>query len=166
MSTIYVCLWGLARPPRSQTQESKWHPAPLSDSSGLRSGIQGIRPNPERLAHVLGATTKANQYGNYLSVRCWCARPPRFLPDARALKLLLPDTPDEVVDPDQWLFLDTETTGLAGGSGTYAFLVGLAWWEGGGLEIEQFFLREYSEERALLFALGERIAEHPVLITA
>jgi hypothetical protein len=32
------------------------------------------------------------------------------------------------------------------GSGTYAFLVGIAWWEGGGLEIEQFFMREYSEE--------------------
>jgi uncharacterized protein len=62
-------------------------------------------------------------------------------------------------------FLDTETTGLAGGSGTYAFLVGVAWWEGGGLEIEQFFLREYREERALLFALRERIAERPVLVT-
>jgi tetratricopeptide (TPR) repeat protein len=68
-------------------------------------------------------------------------------------------------DQDQWFFLDTEITGLAGGSGTYAFLVGVAWWEGGGLEIEQFFLREYSEERALLFALRERIAERPVLVT-
>jgi len=165
MSTRYISLRALERPPRSQTQESRWHPALLDNTSGLRSGIQGSRPNLERLAQVLGATTKTNQYGNYLSVRCWCARPPRFLPDARALKLLLPDTPDEVVDPDQWLFLDTETTGLAGGSGTYAFLVGLAWWEGGGLEIEQFFLREYSEERALLFAVRERIAEHPVLIT-
>jgi len=82
-----------------------------------------------------------------------------------ALKLLLPEAPDDIADPDQWLFLDTETTGLAGGSGTYAFLVGLAWWEGGGLEIEQFFMREYSEERSLLLALRERIAEHPVLVT-
>jgi tetratricopeptide (TPR) repeat protein len=56
-------------------------------------------------------------------------------------------------------------TGLAGGSGTYAFLVGIAWWEGGGLEIEQFFLREQSEERALLFALRGRIAERPILVT-
>ena len=87
------------------------------------------------------------------------------MPDTCALKLLLPDTPDEVADPDQWLFLDTETTGLAGGSGTYACLIGIAWWEDGGLEIEQFFLREYSEERTLLFALRERIVEHPVLIT-
>jgi len=79
--------------------------------------------------------------------------------------LLLPEAPEEIADPEQWLFLDTETTGLAGGSGTYAFLVGVAWWESGGLEIEQFFLREYSEERSLLFALRERIGEHPFLVT-
>jgi uncharacterized protein YprB with RNaseH-like and TPR domain len=109
--------------------------------------------------------TKTNEYGDYLSVRCWCAQPPRFCPDARALQLLLPERPEDITDPDQWLFLDTETTGLSGGSGTYAFLIGVAWWESGGLEIEQFFMREYSEERALLLALRERIAEHPVLVT-
>jgi tetratricopeptide (TPR) repeat protein len=43
--------------------------------------------------------------------------------------------------------------------------VGIAWWESGGLEIEQLFMREYSEERALLFALRERIEEHPVVVT-
>jgi hypothetical protein len=124
-----------------------------------------IQYAPERLSQVLGASTKANQYGEYLSVRCWCAQPPRCSPDLRALRLLTPDAPDAIADSDDWLFLDTETTGLAGGSGTYAFLVGIAWWEGGGLEIEQFFLREYSEECSMLFALRERIAEHPVLIT-
>jgi tetratricopeptide (TPR) repeat protein len=77
----------------------------------------------------------------------------------------MPEAPDEIADSDQWLFLDTETTGLAGGSGTYAFLVGVAWWEGGGLEIEQFFMREYSEERSLLVALRERIAEQTVLVS-
>jgi uncharacterized protein YprB with RNaseH-like and TPR domain len=75
-------------------------------------------------------------------------------PNIQALRLLIPGALEKVADPEQWLFLDTETTGLAGGSGTYAFLVGVAWWEGGGLEIEQFFLREYSEERSLLYALA------------
>ncbi|HET6176124.1 MAG TPA: ribonuclease H-like domain-containing protein, partial [Candidatus Sulfotelmatobacter sp.] len=165
MSTRYVSLKALERPPRSDSGEGRWHPTLLDETRGLPSGTTGIGPNLERLVQVLGATTKTNQYGEYLSVRCWSAQPPRFVPDARALRLLVPDTPDEVADPDQWLFLDTETTGLAGGSGTYAFLVGVAWWEDGGLEIEQFFLREYSEERALLFALRERIAERPALIT-
>jgi uncharacterized protein len=167
MSMRYVSLRALQRSPsaRSGTPEGRWH-APLpNDDGGLSSPTRTIRIDPERLAQILGATTKANQYGDYLSVRCWCAQPPRYSPDSRALKLLSPEAPDQIADPDQWLFLDTETTGLAGGSGTYAFLVGIAWWEGGGLEIEQFFLREYSEERSMLFALRARIAEHPVLVT-
>ena len=70
-----------------------------------------------------------------------------------------------VADPQQWLFLDTETTGLAGGTGTYPFLVGIAWWDAGGLEVEQFFMREHSEEHSLLVALAERLAERRVLVT-
>jgi hypothetical protein len=141
------------------------HGSWLNDAGDLLFRPTTIPYDPARLSEALGATPKTNQYGEYLSVRCWCAQPPRYSPDLRALRLLLPEAPDEIADPDQWLFLDTETTGLAGGSGTYAFLVGVAWWEGGGLEIEQFFLREYSEERALLLALRERIAERPVLVT-
>src|SRR5438309_3592211 len=137
----------------------------LNDAGGLSPRTKRIPYDPARLSQALGAIPKTNQYGDYLSVRGWCAQPPQYSPDLRALRLLLPDAPDEIADAGQWLFLDTETTGLAGGSGTYAFLVGIAWWEGGGLEIEQFFMREYSEERALLFALRERIAEHPVLVT-
>jgi tetratricopeptide (TPR) repeat protein len=77
----------------------------------------------------------------------------------------MPDAPKEVADPRQWLFLDTETTGIMGGSGTYAFMVGIAWWDAGGLEVEQFFMRDHSEEHALLVTLAERMAERCVLVT-
>ena len=70
-----------------------------------------------------------------------------------------------LTDPEKWLFLDTETTGLAGGTGTYAFLVGLAWWDAGGLQVEQFFMRDFSEEHSLLHELSRRLAERPVLVT-
>jgi len=149
----------------SETLMSGCQASLLNDDGELRSRAMTVRNEADRLAQILGAAAKTNQYGDYLSLRCWCAQPPRYSPDLRAMKLLIPEVPDEIADPDQWLFLDTETTGLAGGSGTYAFLVGIAWWEGGGLEIEQFFMREYSEERSLLFALRERIREHPVLVT-
>jgi uncharacterized protein YprB with RNaseH-like and TPR domain len=149
-----------AAPEPMATEQASW----LNKAEPL-ARAKTMRCDPERLSQVLGATPKTNQHGEYLAVRCWCAQPPRYSPDAVALKLLAPDAAEEVADPDRWLFLDTETTGLAGGSGTYAFLVGIAWWDGGGLEIEQFFLREYSEERALLLALRERIAERPVLVT-
>jgi uncharacterized protein len=154
-----------SRSARSETWKSNCQVPLLNDDGDVLSRTRTVRSNSERLAQVLGATTKTNQFGEYLSVRCWCAQPARYSPDLRALKLLMPEAPEVVADPEQWLFLDTETTGLAGGSGTYAFLVGVAWWEGGGLEIEQFFMREYSEERSFLFALRERIAEHPVIVT-
>ncbi len=50
------------------------------------------------------------------------------------------------VDFRRMLFLDTETTGLAGGTGTVPFLVGLAWFEGRSLRVHQLFLRRLGEE--------------------
>ena len=47
-------------------------------------------------------------------------------------------------------FLDTETTGLAGGTGTAAFLIGLGWFEGDRFRVRQYFMRDYHEEAALL----------------
>lgn len=52
-------------------------------------------------------------------------------------------------------FVDVETTGLAGGAGTHAFLVGIGWFEGQDFRIRQFFMRDYSEEAGLI-ALVER----------
>jgi hypothetical protein len=127
--------------------------------------VSGVAVGSERLALILGASVKRNGHGEHMSLHCWHGDHAPCAPDAAALRLLAPDAPQEVADAQQWLFLDTETTGLAGGTGTYPFLVGLAWWEGGGLEVEQLFMREYSEERSLLAALAERLAERPVLVT-
>jgi uncharacterized protein YprB with RNaseH-like and TPR domain len=51
------------------------------------------------------------------------------------------------------LYLDTETTGLAGGTGTYAFLVGAGFFDGDEFEVRQYFMRDLDEEPALLAAL-------------
>jgi uncharacterized protein YprB with RNaseH-like and TPR domain len=125
----------------------------------------GSAVGAERLALLLGASVKRNGHGEHLSLHCWHGDHAPCAPDAAALQLLAPDAPEDIADAQQWLFLDTETTGLAGGTGTYPFLVGLAWLEGGGLEVEQLFMREYSEERSVLAALAERMAERPVLVT-
>src|SRR5712692_5913977 len=87
---------------------------------------------PGALAELLGAAVAKNRYGEHLVVRRWYPTPEACEPDARALDLLLPREPgrateahSRAADPANWLFLDTETTGLAGGTGTYAFLVGI-----------------------------------------
>jgi uncharacterized protein YprB with RNaseH-like and TPR domain len=53
------------------------------------------------------------------------------------------------------LFIDLETTGLAGGAGTYAFLVGCAWYQDAALRVRQFFLSNFASERVLLEAVAE-----------
>jgi uncharacterized protein len=64
-----------------------------------------------------------------------------------------------------WAFLDTETTGLAGGSGTYAFLVGVGRVTPEGFRLRQFFMRELNEEASLLHALAEHLAGFDCLVT-
>jgi uncharacterized protein YprB with RNaseH-like and TPR domain len=67
--------------------------------------------------------------------------------------------------PTPCLFLDLETTGLAGGAGTYAFLVGLAWFDGCGFRVRQFFLANFAAERVLLHALRDVAAEKGTVVT-
>jgi uncharacterized protein YprB with RNaseH-like and TPR domain len=130
---------------------------------------------------ILGGGIARNHYGEHLAIRNWFSTPEFSQPSPVALELLTKapaslrnsaqakgrarGTRGALEDPERWLFLDTETTGLAGGTGTYAFLVGLAWWDAGGLQVEQLFLRDLHEEYSLLQELSERLAERPVLVT-
>lgn len=61
------------------------------------------------------------------------------------------------LDLGRCAFLDLETTGLAGGTGTYAFLVGLGYFEGTRFVVRQFFLEDYDAEEAALHALAEAL---------
>lgn len=70
-----------------------------------------------------------------------------------------------VVRPEQCLFLDTETTGLAGGAGTVVFAYGLGFLRASELVVEQLFLRDFGEEPAVLHYVAARLAEFPVPVT-
>ncbi len=67
---------------------------------------------------------------------------------AHLAALLARDERLAALDPTRWAFVDTETTGLAGGSGTYAFLVGIGLFDADGFSIYQFLMRDYDEEPA------------------
>jgi hypothetical protein len=56
---------------------------------------------------------------------------------------------DYPVPRENCVFFDLETTGLAGGAGTFAFLIGFAWWEDDILKTEQYFLPDFGREYAL-----------------
>jgi uncharacterized protein YprB with RNaseH-like and TPR domain len=63
------------------------------------------------------------------------------------------------------LFLDTETTGLAGGTGTFPFLIGLGWFEASSFVTCQLFARDFSEEGAMLRHLSELASKKRFLVT-
>ncbi len=69
------------------------------------------------------------------------------------------------VAPHRWAFLDTETTGLLGSAGTYAFLIGVGRITPEGFRVRQFFMREYAEERSVLAALEAHLNDFDVVIT-
>jgi len=77
-----------------------------------------------------------------------------------ALALLEPS-----IGQSRVLFIDVETTGLAGGAGTYAFLVGCGWFEGATFKVRQFLLARYGAERGLLEDVADTAADAGALVT-
>ncbi len=69
------------------------------------------------------------------------------------------------IDLEKILFIDTETTGLSGGAGTCAFLVGVGYFEGGTLQVAQYFMNDFGEEEALLHDLNEFAAQFEMLVS-
>ncbi len=146
----------------------------LSRISALRP-VPGVSPpagrlgspsrQSDRLKALLGAESRANRFGRHILLRSSFAEPLPPEISAQAMRRILPDAAENAFDPGQWLFLDTETTGLAGGTGTYAFMVGVAWWENGGFIVEQYFMTDYSEEPSLLLDLAGRLLERRILVT-
>jgi uncharacterized protein YprB with RNaseH-like and TPR domain len=85
--------------------------------------------------------------------------------DARVLAVLALDPALSAVDPSRMLILDTETTGLSGGTGTVPFLIGLGVFDERVLKVEQLFLRNLGSEAPMLHHLAARLAHASMLVT-
>ncbi len=135
-------------------------------SPGLkRTADTGKASNWETLVRLLDGEVHTNALGSHTYVQRRFPHPRADAIDPSGLPLVASDAPASIRDTGHWLFLDTETTGLAGGTGTYAFLVGLAWWEKDGFVVEQYFMKDHSEEPSLLLGVLERLNRRRVLVT-
>ena len=63
------------------------------------------------------------------------------------------------------LFVDLETTGIAGGAGSYAFLVGCGWFDRGRFHVRQFLLTSFASERTLLEAVRDVAGDIDAVVT-
>src|SRR3569832_175323 len=71
----------------------------------------------------------------------------------------------DALKPSQLVFLDTETTGLAGGTGTVVFLLGLARIEGNAFTVRQYLLTAFAGEAPLLDMAGRWLRSAQFLVT-
>lgn len=84
---------------------------------------------------------------------------PEFLP------VVGKDCEIAATDPKKLIFIDTETTGLAGGSGTYAFMVGLGFFSDNSFRVVQYFMPDLNAERALLHEVNDLLSNFELIVS-
>ncbi|MCC5091460.1 MULTISPECIES: ribonuclease H-like domain-containing protein [Xanthomonas] len=143
-------------------------PQRRTDIAGLRKMI-GLRERAVSThAPVRAASTDRHLPGNEIAPGLHLIE--AFLPQAiprQALSLAFAKRED-AVDPMDLLFFDTETTGLAGGTGTRAFMIGVADWytdvtQGSGLRVRQLMMSTMAAESAMLDLFRSWLSPQTVL---
>jgi len=81
------------------------------------------------------------------------------------IKLIAKSSDYESFDFTRAVFIDTETTGLAGGSGTLAFLIGVGFFQRNDFKILQFFISDYDKETAALYSLSKLLEKFKSIVT-
>jgi uncharacterized protein len=140
------------RPVQEQRRSLQEQDRPDHDTVAETLGGSWAESHGQRYLVVDRSYSPGYRHGRMAMMDCLPPWPHLSLlcgPEARVT-----ESPRGSEDP-RFLFIDLETTGLAGGAGTYAFLVGCGWFDGPAFRIRQFFLSAYAGERALLDGLTQ-----------
>lgn len=127
-------------------------------SLGLPDDLSPPRPNGDGLVARITDLDPAYRHGDWQLDEIAHS-------DARTIELLAADPSLACTDLSQAVFLDTETSGLSGGAGTYVFLVGLGSFDRGRFAVWQGFLADPRGERALLAEASRRIRSGALLVS-
>ncbi len=137
------------------------------DAGGYEAGIE-----PSRVGELLGGRAIHTRFGQCLAIdrRYESDRRHGTIPigdcelaDGNGLTLLDPGL--AATSANRTVFIDLETTGLSGGAGTVAFLVGCGWFDFGAFQIRQFLLTSFAAERALLTAVADFFSDADLIVT-
>ena len=168
----------------------------MSDTLDRLRRLQGLRRQKKSAepelppSPVAASDTRALLHGDVIenaAGACYVVTRRYGLADARGpqpLGALLERDPDALaghfphfglhrhLDFTQAAFIDTETTGLGGGAGIYAFMVGVGTFEADraadgdwAFVVRQFFMRNPAEEGALLVALADLLGRYTMTVT-
>jgi hypothetical protein len=160
-------LRAIVKPASSPARELTYEP----DTGGYETTV-----DPRRVGEILGGQPVQTAFGSCLVIDR------RYESDRRHGDVLIGDCQLEgnasldslrVLDPallvesglSRTVFIDLETTGLSGGAGTVAFLVGCGFFDLGAFQVRQFLLTSYNAERALLAAVADFFGDADLVVT-
>ena len=137
-------------------------------------GLEGKVSAPKRIEELVQGRVEETPYG-----QCFVREikyPSGYCHGEVSLSTLLEVTPESCCKLtgderfNQWqhskaIFVDTETTGLSGGTGTFIFMIGLGYFRGEHFHLWQFFARDYSEEMAILHLVESLTKPFQFLVT-
>jgi uncharacterized protein YprB with RNaseH-like and TPR domain len=157
-------LRAIVRPENAPRRELTYEP----DHGGYEAAIE-----PRRVGEILGGQPVETRFGTCLAIDRRYEATRRHgdvsieecqLPGTHSLRVL---DPTLLVDAGlgRAVFIDLETTGLSGGAGTVAFLVGCGYFDLGAFQVRQFLLTSYSGERALLEAVSQFFDDADLIVT-
>jgi uncharacterized protein len=143
---------------------------------GVRVGAQDL-PKPARtdtyaIEHILPGEFIENHYGQVFRVQEPISVDEKYgsvslhpvqLPEIYAHWADAPGL--ENYAPEDFVFLDVETTGLGLGAGILPFLVGVGRFVSGNFLVDQYFMRHPGDEAPLLAAISSFAHEHRVLVS-
>ncbi|HDD61125.1 MAG TPA: hypothetical protein ENF22_01180 [Chloroflexi bacterium] len=144
---------------------------------GVQVGTSNIKPSkkparPASLTDTLQGSWEKTSAGDCFVVRKHIpfsdqnnAKDLPLLPQVGVFEFLSAFAGISEIPFDKYIFIDTETTGLSGGAGTYVFLTGAAKFENDGIHFAQFFLQDPENEPCQLAALEEFSANARVVVS-
>ncbi len=154
---------------RLYRKKSPKEPKPGNHQSGI-----SLRGHASRINSVVPGRYTSTPFGLCFSTER--TYPPGYKHGTHHLASLPPEIGESIglltaedswigIDPRRILFFDTETTGLTQGAGTCVFLVGVGFFGPQGFTIRQYFLEDYSQERAFLYLIARELGRFQALVT-
>jgi uncharacterized protein YprB with RNaseH-like and TPR domain len=127
----------------------------------------GNRPNLENLAEKFEGKHQDGiiKIDRYFAYDQFIPENPALYPETIHLPTLTKKQFGTLFPLTETVILDLETTGLAGGTGTYPFLIGFGYPGEQGIEIVQYFLPDYGKETAAFLDMKPYHADKSVLIS-
>ena len=157
-------LRAIVKPASPPVRELTYEP----DTGGYEASVP-----PERIAEILGGRPVETRFGSCLVIDRRYESDRRHgsisisdcdLDDGQGLRVLDPSL-DAELPLGRTVFIDLETTGISGGAGTVAFLVGCGYFDLGAFQVRQFLLTSYTSERALLSAVADFFDATDLIVT-